>query len=322
MTAPALRIRETPDLSARARPRSRQAAPSYLPLARALASAAAAMALVEILVDRAGAILIAYLAPSQPALARGLEAAGSAAAGAVALLVLVSAFVFGSASRRVGRLDWAVLPITAALVVIASTAAWSGATTALHVSVILGAGALVFAPGPSGFMRAAVVCAGFTISLSQMAFLVPTVGDWSVVRTTVEAGLLAVPVLAAIGLVEGGGNRALRIGGIVGAASAVGVVLARPDVSVLLSAWVLGATLSLPLIFYVATAAASGILVAGAIIDPRVRLIAGGVLLLWVAGTTPTAVHHNLSALLGLFLITHTLVESDCGDEEGALCRT
>ncbi len=282
-----------------------------------LAGAAALLALAEILVDRVGAALVAYLAPSRPALARGLELGGSGIAGAVAALVVISAFTVGVASRVPRRFAGTILPVAAAFTVIASVAVGTGTRGALHGFVILGAAVLVAAPGPRGFMRAAAVSAGFGVALGQIAFLAPAVGDSALVRSGAEAALLAAPVLAAISFAGGGTTRAVRIAGFVAAAMAAGLMLSRPGFSALLSTWALGATLGLPLIFYVAAAAASGMLAAGAVSDGRVRLIAAGIALLWVAGTAPTAVHHNLSALLGLFLITQGSIGDGSDDERG-----
>jgi len=268
-----------------------------------LAGIAALLAVAEIVVDRAGSALVAFFASSQPALARGLEFGGSGLVGAVAALVVFAAFAVGAASREFRRFEWSILPITAALTVIASIAAGSGALRALHVSVIVGAAVLALAPGPRGFMRAAVVSAGCGIALGQIAFMVPAVGDSTLVRSTAEAALLAAPALAAISFVRGGTTRAVQVAGVVAATLAVGLILARPGVTAMLSTWALGATLSLPLIIYAVAAAGSGMLAVGAITGGKVRWTAAGVILLWTAGPAPTAVHHNLTALLGLFLI-------------------
>ncbi len=261
-------------------------------------AALAALAAAEIVIDRAGAALAAYLAPSQQGWARMVELVGSGVLGAGATIVVVAAVLLGLEKLWTARL----LIAGGVLVVVATAVPATVTRSVLHAVVLVGVAAVAAAPHSKGLMKAAVLTAAAAVALGQAAFLVPSWGDVAGVRLGAEAGLVLAPLLAAAGSVGAGSWRA-RCAAAIAAAVAASVLLARPEIAALLATWTVGATLSLPLPLYVAAVAATGFLLGSALDNESLRPIAAGVVLLWAAGTMPTALHHNLGALLGVFLI-------------------
>ena len=267
-----------------------------------LAGAAALFAGAEILLDRIGAALVAYLAPTSPGLARILEAAGTAAAGTTALLVIAAAAALGAARSRT-RLARTLLLTATFVTLIVSVTPGTGGAVLVHSLVVAGAAALAVEAESRGVMRAAIVSAALGVALGQVPFLAPGLGDWALVRIGAEAGLLAAVALAGMAWTRRSAA-APWLAGAIAATAASTLILARPAFTAMLSTWALGATLALPLLAYIAAAWGAGVLLWGARTDRAIRLVAAGLALLWVAGTAPTAIHHNLSALLGLLLLT------------------
>jgi hypothetical protein len=83
----------------------------------------------------------------------------------------------------------------------------------------------------------------------------------------------------------------------------VAAYLREPATVAITSLWAIGFTMSLPAVLYFAAVAAAVSAILIWFRDGGSRHLAVGVVLLFVAGIQPQAVHHSLTASLGLILL-------------------
>ncbi len=272
-----------------------------------LTVAAACFGAAEVLLQRIAAPLSAHVA--LPGDAR-LQLWGDFAAGATAALVITASAALTIALRR---------PLLAGVVATTLVAlAAPEARPALYAAVVLAIASSMLLPprmrGESlGGARVRGASAGAPATALAAAAIAVAAGLWPLVfssgvaeaRTVAEVALVAAPVLAAIWVVgtrrtgAGAWLAAAAVGGLAGIALTV-----RLDTTAMAATWALGITLALPAAAYVAAAAAAGLVVATWAADPARRLRLAGVALLAVAGLQPAAVHHCLTAVLAVVLLS------------------
>lgn len=288
-----------------------------------LTVAAATFGVMEVLLQRIAAPVSAHVA--LPA-ARAVQPAGDFAAGATAALVVTASAALALALRRPVASGVLAAGLAATVLALAAPAA----RPVLYAVVAAGLVALLLPPGMWGEYRRARAPApsdpappppahlprirggGKRVALGAAAVAVAA-GLWPLVftagvteaRTVAEAALVAAPVLAAVRVVQ---TRRAGAGAWL-AAAAAGLVMAvaltvRLETTAMAAVWALGITLALPAVAYVLAAAAAGFVLAAWWADPSRRLRVAGAALLVVAGLQPAAVHHSLTALLALTLLS------------------
>lgn len=289
------------------RPRSRS---SYLQYAvPTLVGTTVLAGSIEVLVARTGAPLAGFWAPEGVPAVRILVAVGSGAAAAAALLVVVTMGAI-LATRRSWGFTPIALSLTASTIVLAAVMSPSpGLLTAGHLTVAAAAIALALAAtATSPARRATALVAALAVACGQLAFLA-TGGVAIGLHRLAEIAVVALPIAAAWSLRAEVG----RLGRTVAVATGVVVWVAlavRGGELAMLSTWAFGATLSLPPFAVAACGAGWALLASGVVRQPAVRLIAAGVVLVWIAGIQPTAIHHNLTSLLGVMAVTGSLGSS------------
>ncbi len=262
-----------------------------------LTVAAAVVGAAEIALQRIAVPVSAHVALPG---AERLPGFGDFAAGATATLVVAAAAALAFALRRRAA-------------VAAVLAAGLGATL---VAVALPGrqrlGYLVVAAGllvipllrPRALARTAALGAA---AIATVAGLWPLVSGGGVgeARTLAEIAIVAAPLIAAAAIVR---RRPVPAAAWAWAAAAGGLaavaVTVRLDTVAMATVWALGITLALPAAAYVAAAAAAGFVVASWWVDPGRRMWIAGAALLGVAGLQPAAVHHSLTALVALAVLS------------------
>lgn len=269
----------------------------------ALAITAALAGSAEVLIARIGAPLVGFWAPAGVPGPGILEAAGSGATAATALLVVVAA-----AGLPVSRGPWTLaataLPLAAVVLTVAATIDPSpGLLTASHL--VVAAAAVGLARGaavslPAG--RTVGTLAALGVAAGQLAFV--ATGDAATgLHRVAEAAIIALPIAAAWRLRAEIGHLG-RVAAFIAATGVSAALVVRHGELAMLATWTFGATLTVPPLALIAAAAGWVLLAIGALRRPGVRLVAAGVTLPWIAGIQPAAIHHNLTGLLGVMLLT------------------
>ena len=261
---------------------------------------------IEVLVARIGAPLVGFWAPEGVPAVRLLEAAGRGATAATALLVV---FAVGALLATNGwrGLASTALPLAAGAIALAAVMSPTpGLLTTSHLVIAAAGVALALsatAMRPAG--RAVGLVAALGVASGQLTFLA-TGGVAIGLHRLAETAVIALPIVAAWRLRSEVG----RLSRVAAVAAAAGVWVAftvRGGELAMLSTWALGLTLTLPSLAVVACGAGWALLASGSVRQPAVRFVAAGVALVWIAGIQPTAVHHNLTSLLGVMVLTGSL---------------
>ncbi len=158
-------------------------------------------------------------------------------------------------------------------------------------------------------------------AVATVAGLWPLVSGGGVdeARTLAEIAVVAAPLIVATGIVRRQPVPAVAWAWAVAAGGLAAVaVTIRLDTVAMATVWALGITLALPAVAYVAAAAAAGLVVATWWADPARRIWIAGAVLLGVAGLQPAAVHHSLTALVALAVLSLPAGVLGGDEDEGA----
>lgn len=285
--------------------------------ARTLTAALAITGIAEVVLFRVAAPVVSHTPIGGGAALRdAVDTSGRAALGATALLAPAAIAVLAVVAFRRSRLEAALLVGATAATLAAILAptpglvvAAHGATTAAAAWVTVGA----FRSFPrlqalGGALLAVAFTAGrlpLVLDVSPGAAGLVPVGTVAAARTVAEAALVAAPVLLVAGVMQRArvSTRAWKAAGIAALVGAAGFA-AAPEYLAITTMWASGVTLSLPPVAYIAALFFLTLLVAHWWRISRTRHLAVGIVLVAVAGIMPGVVHHNLTALAGLALLS------------------
>lgn len=271
------------------------------------AIAAAAAGIVEVAVARVGAPLLGFLAPDGAAAGAILEAVGRGATAATALLVVAATGLIVGWHR--GTLTAIALPFGALVLTLTATAnASPGLLAASHLATAAAVYGLVLGNQGSGSGgRTALTLGAVAVVAGQLSFLAAG-GASTGLHRLAQAALILLPAVTAWNLRSMVGRFTWVAAGAGAVAMWAALAVRSPEMA-MLSTWAIGATLAIPALTLVAAAAGWVALAGAAIRRPGLHLVVAGVVLLWVAGVQPTAVHHNLTGLLGVMVLAGLAAE-------------
>jgi hypothetical protein len=292
--------------------------------ARTILLATALTGLVEVVLFRLAAPVLSHIpdGPGGSTLAEAVRASGNSALRATALLAPLAVIALAGAVWSARRVQ--------AVLLYAATAATLGATVLTddvlaliaHGVTVLLVVALVAAAARAmprthalgvGLLAVSFVAGRWPLALDTVSGSGLSAVDSTgmAAQTIAEATLVAAPVALAISVVRRGvhSRRAWRMAAIGGIAVAVTLVFA-PEYLAIMTLWASGVTLSLPQFTYVVAAACLGLVVGEWSAKGSSRHLAAGIVLVAVAGVTPTVVHHNLTAVAGLALLAVPSLQS------------
>lgn len=284
----------------------RPAAPG---ITRTLVLAAAVTGVGEVVLYRlAGPVASHAVDTSTSPIAAVLERGASVTLGATALLAVACALAVSVALWSIAR---GLALITVALVAATiSAAVFAGPLGVAHAVTIASAVAVAVwtAVHRDRPLAVGVAAAAVGVAAAQWPLLIDSMGAAPAgvvaARTIAEAAVLAVPPMLAVAVLNRGTPRRaawLAAGAAGGVAAAL--LAFNPHYSAMASLWTLGVTLSLPPFAYVVSAACLGLVAATWLGEHAMRTAAAGLALLAVSGIGPSAVHHNLIAVVGLMLV-------------------
>ena len=267
-------------------------------LSRSLLLASAAAGAAEVLIHRIGGAVAASIA-TPPGLARAVEAVGGVSTAVTAVLVVggAAALLAGPDHRR--GLAVGLVTLTALTV---QPLDGAGLGLLSQRAFFTAVGVIVWSSSGPLWRGAAVMLIGSGMAAGQVGLL------WSqpglALRSAGEASIVAGVVILGVGTAS---ERSIGLWGWIGAAGA-GVVAGaaltvQPTYTALAALWTWGATLWLPVLAYVAAAAAAGLLLMTWLRHAHSRHLAAGLVLLGVAGLPPALAHHNITATLALIAL-------------------
>ncbi len=262
-----------------------------------LTVAAAAMGAAEIALQRIAVPVSAHVALPG---AEWLAGLGDFAAGATAALVVAAAAALVLTLQRRASVAAVLAAGLGATLVAVAMPGWQ------RFGYLVVAAGLLAIPLLRARALARTAALG-AAAVASVAGLWPLVSGGGVgeARTLAETALVAAPLIAAAGIVRRRPAPVVALGWAVAAGGLAAVaVTIRLDTVAMATVWALGITLALPAVAYVAAAAAAGFVVATWWVDPARRIRVAGVVLLGVAGLQPVAVHHSLTALVALVLLS------------------
>jgi hypothetical protein len=206
---------------------------------------------------------------------------------AVVTAVLLAVLVCANA------LIWPLgVPLSAGLVAlaVAAAAAWVAGTAI------------------NGGMRLAVFAAATAIALSQfwtgMTLLGQQPPGLESMRLFSETAIVAAALVCAAVAFGEGRVRRPAVGSSILALVIAATYLREPSTFAIVSLWAAGITVSLPPVAYLAAFTAAAFAVLTWVRQPTTRPMAIGLVLLLVAGLQPQALHHGVTALIGLVLLS------------------
>ena len=279
-------------------------------LARTLVLAAGITAAAELLLQRLAPPILAPVGVPGSRLLETLSSAGELAANGTAVLVFLAVAAFVAT-----RSDHA-LALAAATAAVLLASWWTApiASIAAHTLVVAAAAAIGLSGlrGARSLLSLGIGLAALAVVVGQLPLLADTTWPW--MSNQMGARSLGELLAIAAALTMAGwllttdhpGRRAWVVAGACAVVVAGGLTF-QPGFTSLGAIWVVGVTLALPPVFYIAAAAAAGLLVAGWSRSPASRPLAAAVLLLTAAGIQPQVLHHNLTALLALAVLTSAL---------------
>ncbi len=288
---------------------TRRPTPGFTQLTRLLVLAAAGAGVVEIGLARVAAPIVSHVPSSGIGadIASAVIAGADAAVGATLVLVVAATAVLvvggGTTHRAVRPLLGASLvsvfahilgapPLIAAAsyIAVGTTAAWIGFIAFRARGPVLGL---------------AVAGLVFAYIAGMLPIVLGSAPGGTLVHSAAEGAVLASAALVAIHAVREGVTRRRSWWVSAGAGLVAAAFLAvEPANTAAVSLWATGVTLSLPPVAYVVAASCLGLVVAEWISTPSRRHLAAGLALVAAAGIGPGLVHHNITAILGLAVLT------------------
>jgi hypothetical protein len=301
--------------------------PAILALAGALAVSGLAEVLLQrvvyrigVHVPRDGSLLSAYQAAT---------ALGEVAFRFTTILLLIAALLLAFHFLR--RSSEPLLGVALVAALLANALVWplgvANAGLAAAVVVLAAAawltGRALQMPGEFVF-KAGVVAAGVTVALGQyriaLTHLELQSHQLAATQWLLEASLLVTAGLLALAAVGSGGIQRRPV---LLAAPLVLVLVAayarEPSTVAILALWSSGVTMSLPPVLYIAAFAAAAYASAAWLRSRDTRHLGLAIVLLFVAGLQPQVVHHGITALMGLLLLTlGVTVGAASGEDAGS----
>jgi hypothetical protein len=159
-------------------------------------------------------------------------------------------------------------------------------------------------------LSAAIVAAVVALALAQYRTGMTAIGEGpgnvGLLQTAAEVSLLACAAFAALAAGAGGASRKAASIAVLVTALLFASYAREPSTVAIVSLWATGVTMSLPGLLYVGGFGAVVYAALSWVGRPDSRHLALALALLCVAGLQPQALHHGLTAFLGVALLTAT----------------